>query len=291
MNIPDFPFARTDYPLGPCTWYHVGGPARVALLPRTRQEMQDAYAWMLTQDAPRLILGGGSNMLISDAGFPGIALISTEFRQIEALGDDRYSLTSGNSLDEMVQQIMVANNYAGVGALTGIPGTIGGAMFMNAGTANGSTCALLESAEVLTPSGLSVIPVTPGSHSYRRQSFCAPGEVILGGVFRFEKSNEDQRAVFDHYMQRRRERQPKGYCCGSVFKNPEGGHAGQLIEACGLKGMRHGGAVISDMHANFIMNDADASFDDIMELIALAKDRVREQFGVTLQEEVRIIQG
>ncbi len=113
--------------------------------------------------------------------------------------------------------------------------------------------------------------------------------MILGGVFRFERSGESQQAIYDRYIQRRSESQPKGNCCGSVFKNPEGDHAGRLIEACGLKGARRGGAVISTKHANFIMNENQACFDDVYGLIQLAKDTVRAQWGVELEEEVRVI--
>ncbi len=287
--LPDFPFARAGFPLAPSTLYNVGGPAAVALLPRNEAEMREAYAWMLRQSAPRLILGGGSNVLIADEGFPGIVLFTTELKRSDQLGEHRYFFSSGLDLDEVIVQTMLPNNYAGVGALTGIPGSVGGALYMNAGTANGSVCNFLESAEVLNPSGQFSVPVDASMYGYRRQTYCAQGDVILGGVFRFSPAQEDQQAIYDRYTERRRQKQPQGYCCGSVFKNPEGGHAGQLIEACGLKGTRRGGAVISDMHANFIMNENNASFTDILELIELAKEKVRENSGVTLEEEVRVI--
>ena len=184
---------------------------------------------------------------------------------------------------------MLARNYAGVGALTGIPGSVGGAIFMNAGTVNGSACQFLETADLLGPEGRRTLAVTPDLYDYRSQRFCGPDDVILGGVFRFSPAAEDQRPIFEHYMARRREKQPRGFCCGSVFKNPPGDHAGRLIEACGLKGARHGGAVISPLHANFIMNEDGATFADVMALIRLAKERVRERFGVALEEEVRVV--
>jgi len=261
----------------------------MALLPRTREEAELAYTWMLAQPLPRLVLGGGSNVLIADEGFPGVVLITTGLQQLEELGGDRFYVGSGLELDQMVREIMLPNNYDLVGGLTGIPGSVGGAIYMNAGTVNGSTCQLMESVDVLKPDGFACIPMSPDLYDYRGQSFCAPSEVILGGVFRFTVAERDQSALYAHYKKRRIEKQPQGYCCGSVFKNPEGEHAGRLIEACGLKGTRHGGAVISPMHANFIMNEDGASFADITALIRLAKERVREQFGVELEEEVRII--
>ena len=244
---------------------------------------------MLTQPGKKLILGGGSNVLINDAGYDGIVLFTTELTQLEDLGNHRYYVGSGRELDDLVRTVMLPNNYDGVGGFTGIPGSVGGAIYMNAGTVKGSTCQWMESVEVMKPSGLETIPMRPALYSYRGQTFCAPGDVILGGTFQFVPAEADQKAIYAHYKQRRLEKQPQGHCCGSVFKNPDGGHAGQLIEACGLKGTRQGGAIISPKHANFIMNEGGATFRDVLDLIALAKEKVEREHGITLEEEVRII--
>ena len=184
---------------------------------------------------------------------------------------------------------MLPNNYDGVGGLTGIPGTVGGAIYMNAGTVNGTTCQWLESVEVAGDGGSRTVTMDASCYGYRGQSFCPPGSLILQGVFRFRAAKADQRAVYEHYMQRRREKQPQGYCCGSVFKNPPGDHAGRLLEACGLKGTRRGGAVISPVHANFIMNEGGAAFDDILGLIRLCQTTVKQQCGVDLECEVIVL--
>ncbi|MCC6145547.1 MAG: UDP-N-acetylmuramate dehydrogenase [Candidatus Hydrogenedentes bacterium] len=289
MDRPPFSFAQEHVVLAPFTRYRVGGPARWALFPETTEDCAAAYAWMLEQRCPRLVLGGGSNVLINDEGFAGVVLFTTGLKQLTALGGDRYYVGAGLDLDQMVQEVMLANNYAGVGGLTGIPGSVGGAIYMNAGTVNGSTCELMDSVDVLKEAGLQRIAMAPDLYNYRGQSFCAPGEVILGGEFRFAVSDQPQRPIYDHYIQRRIEKQPQGYCCGSVFKNPAGDHAGRLIEACGLKGARHGGAQISPMHANFIMNEDGARFSDIVWLIEHAREQVRARHGVVLEEEVRII--
>lgn len=287
MSTLPFDFAFEDYPLAPLTLYNVGGPARLALAPRTIDEARDAYEWMRAQDSKRIVLGGGSNVLIDDNGFDGIVMITSGLTGISGLDDRRYAIESGVVLDRVVTDIMIANNYALVGALTGIPGTVGGAIYMNAGTVNGSTCMLLESVDVMTPAdGYKHVPMTESLYSYRGQTFCPRGGLILSGVFRFQPALEDQRAIYDHYIQRRKEKQPQGKCCGSVFKNPNGDHAGRLIEACGLKGARHGGAQISPMHANFIMNEDNATSADILALIALVKKTVQDTFGVRLEEEV-----
>jgi UDP-N-acetylmuramate dehydrogenase len=289
METLPFDFALENHRLAPLTLYNVGGPARLALAPRTVEEAVAAYEWLKAQPGRKLVLGGGSNMLISDAGFDGIVLLTGGLERLEALGDDRYSAESGVVLDRLVREVMLPNNYDGVGGLTGIPGSVGGAIFMNAGTVNGSTCQLLESVEVVSPEGYREVAMEPSLYGYRGQRFCPRGGLVLRGTFRFARAEKDQRAIYEHYLERRKEKQPQGYCCGSVFKNPEGEHAGRLIESCGLKGTRHGGAIISPMHANFIMNEDNASSEDILWLIDLCKRTVRERFGVELEEEVAII--
>ncbi len=289
MNAP-FDFAVENYVLAPATWYRVGGPARLALFPRSLDEAVAAYQWMLSQPERRLVLGKGSNVLVSDAGFPGIVLMTERLDKVEQLGGDEFRAEAGLELDRLVREIILPNNYEGTGAWAGIPGSVGGAMFMNAGTVNGSTCDFLESAELATADGVKTMAVDKTRCGYRQQSFCTGDDLILRGTFRFHRAEKDQQAIYAHYIQRRQEKQPQGHCCGSVFKNPAGEHAGRLIDACGLKGMRRGGAVISEMHANFIMNDNGATFQDILYLIGLCKQQVREQFGVDLQEEVRIIE-
>jgi UDP-N-acetylmuramate dehydrogenase len=284
-----FPFAKADYPLASATLYNVGGPARIALFPTTVDEARRAYAWLAAQPGPKLVLGGGSNVLIDDRGFDGIVLFTTHLTGLEALGADRYRVECGVPLDRLVREIMLPNNYDGVGALTGIPGSTGGAIYMNAGTVNGSTCQWLQEAEVLGPEGPRRVTVDATMYSYRGQVFAPPCHLILQGWFQFVRAQRDQQAIYDRYIQRRKEKQPQGYCCGSVFKNPPGDHAGRLIEACGLKGTRLGGAQISPMHANFIMNEDGATFEDITGLIERCKGAVRTEFGVELEEEVRII--
>ena len=286
-NLP-FDFAVENFPLAGASLYKVGGPAKLALLPRTRAEAVEAFAWLCTQDLPKIVLGGGSNVLIADEGFPGIVIFTNELKALQALGDGRFFVEGGVVLDTLVREGIIANNYEGTGALTGIPGTVGGAIYMNAGTVNGSICELMDSVDVLTEEGLRTVQMEPSLYSYRDQGFCPPSGLILAGSFRFEKAEEDQQAIYDRYIERRRRTQPQGNSCGSVFKNPEGEHAGRLIESCGLKGTRHGGAVISEMHANFIVNDSGATCADILELIELCKRRVREEFGIELQEEVKI---
>lgn len=125
MDAAPFPFAKPSFVLAPATLYRVGGPARMALFPRTREEVIEAYKWMLDQPLPRLVLGGGSNVLIADKGFPGIVLFTTELRELSEQGSNRYYVGAGVVLDDLVREVMLEHNYAGVGGLTGIPGSVG----------------------------------------------------------------------------------------------------------------------------------------------------------------------
>ena len=279
--------AHEDYPLAPLTLYKVGGSARLALVPRNADEACAAYAWMLDQGEPIVVLGGGSNVLVADEGFPGIVLVTTQMNAMESLGEDRYYVEAGAVLWDVVTEIMLKNNYDLVGGLTGIPGSVGGAMYMNAGTVNGTVCQVLESVDVITSDKpRHTVPMNEALYGYRGQSYCPPGGLLVSGVFKFWKTDEPQQPIYDHYIARRQRTQPKGNCCGSVFKNPEGNHAGRLIESCGLKGTRHGGAVISDMHANFILNDRDGTADDIKALIEIVRERVLDEHGIRLETEV-----
>jgi UDP-N-acetylenolpyruvoylglucosamine reductase len=194
MEAPPFEFAVANYPLAPCSLYNVGGPARWALLPRNRAEAEQAYAWLRVQDGvPRIVLGGGSNVLIADEGFPGIVVFTSGLNRVEDLGSGRYYIEGGVNLDSIVQNVMLANNYKGVGGLTGIPGSTGGAIYMNAGTVNGTICELMESVDIIDEHGARTIPMDPSLYGYRGQTFCPPTGLILGGAFRFEPADEDQR--------------------------------------------------------------------------------------------------
>ena len=291
MDSVPFDFAFADYVLAPHTRYRIGGPAKIALFPKTFADMKAAYNWLTANKIPFIILGGGTNMLIDDRGYAGAALFTTELKELESLGEHQYRVGAGVVLGDLVRQAMLPNNYTGVGALTGIPGTVGGALFMNAGTANGSVCQLVADVTLLEGNNVHTIPMTEKLYGYRGQSFCRNHALIAEATFRFTPSEQNEREVYEHYMRRRRETQPEGWCCGSVFKNPPGDHAGRLIEAAGLKGKRHNGAVISEKHANFIMNEAGASFDDVFYLINLVKETVQQQFGIELHEEVRIVRS
>lgn len=291
MNLSPPSFIKENLSLAPHCFYNIGGPMRWALFPRSLEEIQEGYQWIQKKGVPFLILGGGTNVLVSDKGYDGAVLFTVGLDYIAPLGSNRFKAGAGTMLASLVTQVLLPNNYTGTGALTGIPGSVGGALYMNAGTVNGTICQFTESVQLLSASGVTRWQMSRDDYCYRGQRFCTTDTVILEGVFSFTVDVKDQQAVYEHYLKRRKETQPQGRCCGSVFKNPEGDHAGRLIELCGLKGTRRGGAVISEKHANFIVNQDNASFDDVYGLICLAKEEVLKHFGIELKEEVRIING
>ncbi len=282
-------FTHTNYNLAQHTYYNIGGSADIALLPSNEEELIHAFKLFSLAETPKFIIGGGTNLLISDKGFRGLVLIIPRINKAKQIASHTYYIPAGAELSWLVENIMLPNNYDGVGALTGIPGTVGGALFMNAGTTNGSICEFAKEVIILTSTGKKIIPITPDLFSYRSQSFCNLNDLIIAGIFQFKYSHKDQKAIYQHYLERRRNHQPSGFCCGSVFKNPPGNHAGKLIESCGLKGTRYGGAVISEKHANFIINENNATFEDVLHLINLAKTEVLKKFGIELKEEVKIL--
>ncbi|MGC8737417.1 MAG: UDP-N-acetylmuramate dehydrogenase [Candidatus Hydrogenedens sp.] len=287
--LSSFSFFQSAYILAPHTYYKIGGPADFALIPQNETELKQSYQILQQISLPYFILGGGTNVLISDKGFRGVVLITSHHKEFKSLGNDRYFISGGVELDWVVREVLLKNNYEGVGALTGIPGTIGGALFMNAGTVNGSICDWAEKVFLFSRDGEKEIEIKPELYGYRLQKFCSMYELIYGAIFHFRKSDKNQLSVYEHYINRRKEKQPQGYCCGSVFKNPAGYHAGKLIEECGLKGIRKGGAVISPIHANFIINENNATFDDVLFLIQLIREKVYEKFNIKLEEEVHIL--
>lgn len=289
MTLPSCSTLQEMYTLAPHTLYRIGGPARWAFWPATLSEVQDTYAWIKERELPLLVMGAGSNLLIDDRGFDGAVLFTTALQHQIQCGTHRYRLGAGLPLADIVRNIMLPGNFAGTGALTGIPGTLGGALFMNAGTVNGTICQFTEEVTILYPEEMRQVAITPDRYSYRGQSFCTGDAVILEALLAFSPSDKEEKDIYQHYIQRRLDTQPQGRCCGSVFKNPPNDHAGRLIESCGLKGTRRGGAIISPKHANFIMNEDNATFDDVYGLIQEVKQRVWDCHHIALKEEVRII--
>ena len=278
-----------DEPLTMHTWFQLGGPAEYFAEPEDQDQLLALLRRCREEEVPVRVLGHGSNVLIRDEGVHGMVLSLTApaFSKIEVQGTT--VIAGGGAILGRVITTAVHQGLAGLEALTGVPGTLGGALHGNAGTHGGDIGQWTHQATVINDAGEVV------EHSrddlvfeYRQSSLDEP--VILEAHFQLE---EDDPQLLARRMQRhwivRKAAQPMGHqCAGCVFRNPRGVSAGQLIEQAGLKGTRIGGAVVSDRHANFIVADPECTSQDVLRLIDLIRSQVHDRLGVELERELEI---
>ena len=282
-----------DEPMRRHTTFAIGGPADLFIQPKTRPELAGALSGVRERGIPFLLLGNGSNMLVADAGIRGAVVCTTELDEVR-IGEDGYTLTAeaGALLGRVARRAQRAG-LTGVEFAGGIPGSVGGAVFMNAGAYDGQMAGVVEQTEYLDEAG-ETHTLTGEEHgfAYRGSVFRAhPDWTVVRSILRLQPG--DPAAILDKmndFAQRRRDKQPLNFpSAGSTFKRPEGYFAGRLIEDAGLKGVSVGAAQVSEKHAGFLINRGGATCDDMLRLIELVQQRVREQFGVQLECEVRII--
>jgi UDP-N-acetylmuramate dehydrogenase len=274
------------------TAYRIGGPAKYYVNPSSRESLIQALRWAREENLPAFVMGAGTNILISDRGYPGLVIHLWGF-----LGDPgqpspsgQWGVGAGVMLSPWVRRT-AWQGYAGLEALIGIPGTVGGGLRMNAGAFSQEISGPLISVEVIG-GDLDIGHLKAGEIGFAyRQAPGLEGKIIVSARFQLEPG--DRQKLMSHVREviaLRRNRQPLEWpSCGSVFKRPEGDFAGRLIEAAGLKGMERGGAQISTKHANFIVNRGGATARDILNLIKTARKRVQEDFGVALEREVILV--
>ena len=274
--------------LAPYTWMKVGGPADCFLEPADRKDLMDVVQVLTTQGTPLLMLGRGSNMLVSDAGFRG-AVINLESGLTEIRMETGVVVAdAGVRLTKFVDYC-VQSGLAGVEMLAGIPGTVGGAVVMNAGAHGGEISDHCIEVEALQ-NGVAVrVPRSECGFRYRHSAF--EDGVVLGARFRLQAGDTDTLIRRrKELIQRRNTTQPLELPnLGSMFKNPPNQFAAKLIEEAGLKGKTIGGAQVSEKHANFMVNTGQASAEDVLRLIELVKRTVYQHAGVQLELEVKLI--
>jgi len=303
-----------------CT-FGVGGPADIWVSLTTREDLLGVVTLCAERRWPLLTAGNGTNVLYADAGVRGVvARIALNSYRIEDQGNDAALLVAGAGVSwPRLLNELAPLGWGGLEFGPGIPGTLGGGVISNAGAHGGDLGEVLKWVEVLNASGAEQEVTAPElvcyQHdeldlSYRHSRFRAqrrvqfdeqgypvaaprgliePAEIIVQlGICLHRKEPYTLRAVIDEHKQHRKRTQPPQQSAGSVFKNPEGDHAGRLIEAAGMRGVTYGGAQISERHANFIVNVGGASAADIAALIRMAHTRVREQFGVDMELEVEL---
>jgi UDP-N-acetylenolpyruvoylglucosamine reductase len=267
-----------------------GGPARWFARPETTEELVELLAWAEERGAPVAAIGLGSNLLVADEGFPGLALKLDGVLAIAKIGGGTLMAGGGAPLAVCLHRVRAAG-LGGFEFACAIPGTVGGGVRMNAGAYGGDIEGVLDRALVADARGTRWLTPRELGLRYRRSDL-QPGQVVAGAEFRLEPRPEEEiRAVVTAMQERRKEAQPTNKrTFGSVFKNPD--HeltAGRMLEACGLRGHQIGGAQISPKHANFIENAGGAGSNDALALIAEARRRALERFGVRLEPEVQLL--
>lgn len=280
-----------DAPLAGLTTYRVGGPAAVLVRARREGDLAVVAAALRRHRPPLLILGRGSNLLVADTGFPGLALVlEGEFEEITP-GDGTVRAGGAVGLPVLARQAAAAG-LTGLEFYVGIPGTVGGAVRMNAGGHGRETREVLRSARVvdLAGDGLGVDRSVDELALGYRSSAIGPTDVVAGATFTVDPDAPAAcEARIGEIVRWRREHQPGGANAGSVFRNPPDESAGALIERCGLKDLRIGGAVVSPKHANFIQAEAGATAADVRALVREVQRRVLAETGVALQPELHFV--
>ncbi len=282
---------QRDVPLHLHTSFRIGGPADLMVVAHTADDLAHAVNAAERIGVPWWILGGGSNILVSDAGVRGLTILN-RCQRIEVQAGYRIRAESGVLLAGLARKAVQAG-LAGLEWAVSVPGTVGGAVVGNAGAHGGCIADRLLSADILHPSGERITyPSSELGLTYRSSRLKTgdlPG-VVLSATFQLEpEATETLRTRADTYLAYRRRTQPTEASIGSIFRNPPGDYAGRLIEAAGLKGAREGQAQVSLVHANFIVNLGDATADDVLRLIRRVQRVVRGQFGIQLQPEVLFV--
>ncbi len=279
-----------DEPLARYTTWRVGGPARRLFRPADSKDLVQ-FLQSLPQDEPLLWLGLGSNLLVRDGGFEGTVILTRgQLDGMELLDDNRVWAEAGVSSAKLAR-FTAHNGLCGAEFLAGIPGTLGGALIMNAGAFGGETWDWVEQVETVDRSGeVRVRKPDDFSIGYRKVSG-AEGEWFLTAILKLEPGDgEAGLAAIQELLDKRNATQPIGLpSCGSVFRNPEGDYAARLIEQTGLKGTCIGKACVSEKHANFIINTGGATAAEIEELLQLVREQVEKASGVHLISEVHIV--
>jgi UDP-N-acetylmuramate dehydrogenase len=273
------------------TTFKIGGPVDVLVLPRNIDEIKLVVAYCQQNKFPLLVFGQGSNMLVMDKGIRGVAInIGNNFKDIRIEGEEIYA-QAGVRLSELARKA-AAYSLSGLEFAEGIPGSLGGAVVMNAGAYNGEMKNVVLEVEAIQPSGESrVFTRDDIGFNYRSSKFQHNDFIIVAAKMQLKKGNSEEiKAKMREYFYSRKEKQPLEYpSAGSVFKRPPGFFVGPMVEELGLKGFKIGGAEVSTKHAGFIINSGNAKADDVLELIKKIQKAAQEKFGVDLQPEIRVV--
>src|SRR5215204_1552366 len=283
---------KENVSLAPYTSARIGGPADIFITADTAAELGRIVRLLWKQEMPFALLGGGSNVLVSDKGVRGVVVLNRA-KEVKFHSGDQPSVTveSGVVFSNLANRC-ASKGFAGLEWAATVPGTIGGAVYGNAGAFGGDMTGNLISTELLTENGKEIFTVEQMGYGYRA-SVLKRGElkaIVLSAELALKNSTKEEATVkIQQFSAHRKATQPPGASMGSMFKNPNGDYAGKLIEAAGLKGTRIGNAEISPVHGNFFINHANTKAEDIRALIHLVQKTVKEKQGVELELEIELI--
>ena len=281
---------KLNEPLSHYTYTETGGPADVLIFPKEKAEAIALVSWIHDAGWPLTVLGNASNLIVKDGGIRGAVLIFTQMNQI--MVDKERIIAEGGSAIIDVSRRAYAESLTGLEFACGIPGSTGGAIYMNAGAYEGEVRNVVVSVEVMTRTGeVKLLQNEDLEFNYRHSILQENGDIVLEVLFQLEKGNQTEiKERMDELTFLRTSKQPLEYpSCGSVFKRPTGYFTGKLVQEAGLQGLNWGGAQISMKHAGFIVNINKATATDYIELIQHIQKVILEKDGVTLETEVRII--
>lgn len=284
-----------DEPMSLHTSFRIGGPAAVFVVTENEEELSAVLAALAETGAEHLLIGNGSNLLVADEGYPGVTVkLAGDFESIVQDEEDPCLVRVGAArLMSSTSAFLTERGLAGFEFASGIPGSIGGAVFMDAGAYGGEMKDVVESVRVMNPdgSGLRTLTNAEMDFSYRHSIAEESGMLILSAVLRLKKDDPHEIAArVAELAAKRNAKQPVAYpSAGSTFKRPVGGYAAALIEASGLKGYRVGGAEVSEKHAGFVINTGGATAEDVLSVMRHVREKVYEDSGIMLEPEVRLI--
>lgn len=280
---------KYNIPLSTLTSFRIGGPAAIVLRPRSAEDIRRAIQACSQFVCPYCVLGNGTNVLAPDAGYPGLVIRVDTPLTTPLFVDAAVTCPAGTALSVLARD-SVNMHLMGMETLSGIPGTVGGAVAMNAGAYGAEIRHIIKSVRILRNGRVLDVKTQRSDFGDRTSVYSAPGVVVLAATFQLMEDDGSAMERMLETTRSRKEKQPLSYpSAGSVFRRPKGRFAGALIENCGLKGFSVGGAQVSPMHAGFIVNTGGATERDVLELIAVIQQRVYNETGVRLERELKLM--
>lgn len=291
LKIVDEEDVKIDEPMKKHISFKVGGPADILVRPKTEQQLGDILKYISENNLPYLIIGNGSNLLIKDGGIRGIVIeFGDNFNHFEIEGN--IIKAQAGTLLAVIGKAALRESLTGFECISGIPGSLGGGLAMNAGAYGGEIKSVVKSVRVMNPQG-QIFEFTNEQmqFGYRRSVLTNSDYIVLSAELELKKGNYDEiKALMSDLTNRRTSKQPLNLpSAGSTFKRPEGHFAGKLIEDSGLRGLTLRGAQVSEKHCGFVVNIGGAKAKDILDLIYVVKSTVLNKFGIMLEEEVKIL--